>query len=641
MQPIERLLPLLQCPRTAGPLSLAADGHLTPTDATASGIAWPVVDGLPSFRYAEASELDAEHQSAATLTRFDYAAGSAAYTRLPGLVLNLSAGNTENRPDNIIEADVVAGANTDVLLDTSNPLPFRDGTFDFVLCLNAFEHYKDPQLVADEILRVLRPGGETCVQGAFLSPLHLKPFHYFGATRHGFETWFSNFDIARLWVPPNFSPAFTLSWVAADIYWWMQRLSPKPIVEKVGALTVEQLSRFWMEPETRDPEIWQAIFDLPDYAKDHTALGFEVWARKPATPQSASSGTHIPRPRRAESVLIGSAPVAGAAPATQDRATPRPPGFSQEQSVIRTKDEIEQAKAQVVAETGAWTGHDVHLGQGVYTYDAQWHGPNPRTHQILQTITDVIGRDFSRLRILDLASGEGCLSIECAVHGAEVLSIEARQRNLAKTRLAKEMLGLDRLEIVQDDALNATTEKYGTFDVILCCGLLYHFDAPDIIPFLRRLRSMCRRFLYLDTHFNFDSREAFDFEGRTYLGRTYEELPNDMDKEDKEKWVWAGWGNKHSFVPTKASLLSMVQDAGFSSVMECHTPVYRNVTADRISLLGMCGPVIAPANWPGLNAFHVMRHEETDTRPQRAAWFYMTEPTNPHTRIVNPTKVNE
>src|SRR6185295_328083 len=114
-----------------------------------------------------------------------------------------------------------------------------------------------------------------------------------------------------------------------------------------------------------------------------------------------------------------------------------------------------------------------------------------------------------------------------------------------------------------------------------------------------------------------------------------------MAEEGREKWVWAGFGNKHSFIPTKPSLLNMVQDAGFSSVMECHTPVYKNITADRIALIGLAGPTVSPANWPGYNAFPAPRHSETDIRPQSAAWFYLTEPTNPHTWIVNPKKPEE
>lgn len=43
--------------------------------------------------------------------------------------------------------------------DMNRPLPFRDGTFDRVLCLEGIEHAQNPFQLGREIHRVLRPGG--------------------------------------------------------------------------------------------------------------------------------------------------------------------------------------------------------------------------------------------------------------------------------------------------------------------------------------------------------------------------------------------------------------------------------------------------------------------------------------------------
>ncbi len=45
------------------------------------------------------------------------------------------------------------------LIEDASVLPFPDGTFDLVVCIEVFEHLFQPQLAAAEISRVLKPGG--------------------------------------------------------------------------------------------------------------------------------------------------------------------------------------------------------------------------------------------------------------------------------------------------------------------------------------------------------------------------------------------------------------------------------------------------------------------------------------------------
>ena len=40
--------------------------------------------------------------------------------------------------------------------------------------------------------------------------------------------------------------------------------------------------------------------------------------------------------------------------------------------------------------------------------------------------------------------------------------------------------------------------KYGVFDVVFCCGLLYHLDAPR--KFVDLMAKACRRAAIIDTH---------------------------------------------------------------------------------------------------------------------------------------------
>lgn len=57
-------------------------------------------------------------------------------------------------------------------------LPFQDSTFDVVYSAATFEHYYDPWTVAQEVKRVLKPGGIFCGLIAFLQPWHESYYHF-------------------------------------------------------------------------------------------------------------------------------------------------------------------------------------------------------------------------------------------------------------------------------------------------------------------------------------------------------------------------------------------------------------------------------------------------------------------------------
>jgi 2-polyprenyl-3-methyl-5-hydroxy-6-metoxy-1,4-benzoquinol methylase len=91
-------------------------------------------------------------------------------------------------------------------------------------------------------------------------------------------------------------------------------------------------------------------------------------------------------------------------------------------------------------------------------------------------------------------------SIECALHGAEVIGIDARQTNIEKAFFAKEASGLENIEFVQEDVRNISEKKDGTFDVIICRAILYHLDTPDVITLTESIFEITRLLTIIDTH---------------------------------------------------------------------------------------------------------------------------------------------
>jgi SAM-dependent methyltransferase len=127
------------------------------------------------------------------------------------LVLDFGAGvQTPDRlRDHVINLDAIHFPYVDVV-NTCRTLPFRDGVFDAVISQAVFEHLPDPFLAAQEVRRVLRPGGMALIDTAFMQPFHGDPDHYFNMTRSGLLKIMKGFEIVELGVRSYQNPSLGL-----------------------------------------------------------------------------------------------------------------------------------------------------------------------------------------------------------------------------------------------------------------------------------------------------------------------------------------------------------------------------------------------------------------------------------------------
>ena len=65
---------------------------------------------------------------------------------------------------------------------------------------------------------------------------------------------------------------------------------------------------------------------------------------------------------------------------------------------------------------------------------------------------------------------------------------------------------------------NLSVERYGEFDVIICSGILYHLDTPDVFHLVNRTSEMARRLVVIDTHASLKPNVTVEFRGSTYYG---------------------------------------------------------------------------------------------------------------------------
>jgi hypothetical protein len=179
-------------------------------------------------------------------------------------------------------------------------------------------------------------------------------------------------------------------------------------------------------------------------------------------------------------------------------------------------------------------------------------------------------------------------SIEFALHGAKVTGVDAREANIKKALFAKETLGLKNVEFIQDDVRNLSVQKYGRYDVLLCSGILYHLNTPDVFVFIENMYEMVEKLVIIDTHVSLNPRVSVIHKEKEYHGHTVREHSYSDSEEAKLKRLWSSFGNNISFWFTRPSLINLLSHTGFSSIYECFDPPHLNFERPSLEHEGRC-----------------------------------------------------
>jgi 2-polyprenyl-3-methyl-5-hydroxy-6-metoxy-1,4-benzoquinol methylase len=230
--------------------------------------------------------------------------------------------------------------------------------------------------------------------------------------------------------------------------------------------------------------------------------------------------------------------------------------------------------------------HNIKLADGVYTaYVEDWY---PEHRSIMEAVDRHLGGEFAGKRVLDLGCLESYFSLECALHGADVLGVDAKQINIKKCEFVRSVRGVADLDFALDNAMNVTRARYGGFDVVLALGLLYHLDDP--YTFLAQVADCCDGFLVLDTLIaledgpqrigdwdpDLSELRDFDFGGRTYRGRLYREFEAGADQTEREFSTTASQDNDLSAWLTEDALVEMLADVGLPQLEKVTFPQRQN-----------------------------------------------------------------
>jgi 2-polyprenyl-3-methyl-5-hydroxy-6-metoxy-1,4-benzoquinol methylase len=244
------------------------------------------------------------------------------------------------------------------------------------------------------------------------------------------------------------------------------------------------------------------------------------------------------------------------------------------------RSEIERAMNAVVETHGPWTAHGIEIREGLFTRAEDLYIP-----ALLASLVDILRPFFTKpidqMRILDLGCLEGGFSIELGRRGADVVGVEAREANFAKAIFARDALGLRNVHFVKDDVRNLNRGTYGTFDLVLCWGLLYHLDAHSVFPFIEQISNVCHGTAVFDTHVSVTEEFGAEYGGREYAGRVYRETGT--DEEERLRDPWGSIGNGTSFWFTREALCEFLGTLGFPTIYQLAMQPF--LRPDRVALI--------------------------------------------------------
>lgn len=204
---------------------------------------------------------------------------------------------------------------------------------------------------------------------------------------------------------------------------------------------------------------------------------------------------------------------------------------------------------QAFDERGPWvTGFTIEEVQYGGSYNAV---EDPRLALFLNEIS-VEGK-----RILELGPLEGGHTVALTRAGArEVVAIEGRPENLARSLLIKNVFGLKNVTFLLGDVRDVTRDSHGPFDIAIASGVLYHLPDPDrLLAHLAEIAPLTLLWTHVaDEEHPANANEATlaspygSFRGKVYI----EDITHPLSAVDREViWLY------------RQDLLDLIRAVGF------------------------------------------------------------------------------
>ena len=130
----------------------------------------------------------------------------------------------------VVATDAYASPNTQLITDAHH-LPFDDAVFDGVWIQAVLEHVLEPQVVVDEIWRVLKPTGLVYAETPFMAQVHEGAYDFTRFTASGHRWLFRRFEQIAAGVNRGYGPGQALAW---SIRWFVRAFVGDKIAHAVA-----------------------------------------------------------------------------------------------------------------------------------------------------------------------------------------------------------------------------------------------------------------------------------------------------------------------------------------------------------------------------------------------------------------------
>ena len=230
---------------------------------------------------------------------------------------------------------------------------------------------------------------------------------------------------------------------------------------------------------------------------------------------------------------------------------------------------------------GPWTAHNILLSNGITTMPGTLNQRYLHRaylyHHLYKTWSQFRLRPFFRRpTVLDIGCLEGGIAIYFASMGFNTVGIDIRESNLKKADFASKALGLQhKCKWICGDVCDSKLwSSLGKFDLILCGGLLYHLDAPNI-PFLvehmsRKLKSS--GLTVVDTNYVDKPSKIIEADNGLKLhGHDWIEHAENDTLTERLPRAWSSLTINKAFWLTERSLCNVLVSYGFTDVIK---PMY-------------------------------------------------------------------